>query len=370
MLKKMTAVAGLTVLLVTSTMFWTGCKSNTDSAGNTADKRRIILLTNGDDPFWDAMREGMNAASKELDLASANLEAVLDKGDFSDEAQINKLNQYATQTGIAAVAISSVDAKNLGIADAMKALRAKGVHVITVDSDMSDPATRFAYLGTNNVEGGQELGKAARGLQPDGGVYATFVGLKTVANAIERIGGFKQGAGEKFEEADSLEDKGDEDQAQENVKSVLNNRADLNTLVGIWSYNAHAIVNVVAERKIRDKVKVVVFDAAPAALDDMSNGMIDAMIVQNPYQMGYLGTKLMKALIEDDGQAIKALYPDYDPATTAFSNPGGDILTTELRVVVPSASSPLSKEMFNATTQFFTYEEFRAWMSERNLKGS
>ena len=74
MLRKLTAVASLLALLVTSTLFLTGCnKGNTDNAasgGGTA-KRRIILLTNGDDPFWDAMREGMNAAAKELDRESA-----------------------------------------------------------------------------------------------------------------------------------------------------------------------------------------------------------------------------------------------------------------------------------------------------------
>ena len=51
---------------------------------------------------------------------------------------------------------------------------------------------------------------AARGLRPDGGKYATFVGLKTMANAIERISGFAEGAGEKFEEVDCLTDQGDE----------------------------------------------------------------------------------------------------------------------------------------------------------------
>jgi ribose transport system substrate-binding protein len=346
-----------------------GCNRGT-APGGSADQRRIILLTNGDDPFWDAMREGMNAASKDLNLAAANLKAELDKGDFSDEAQINKLNQYATQSGIAAVAISSVDAKNRGIADAMKALRDKGVHVITVDSDMDDKATRFGYLGTNNVVGGQELGKAAKGLNPQGGVYATFVGLKTVANAIERISGFKTGAGDKFQEADSLADQGDENLAQENVKAALNNHPNLDTLVGIWAYNAHAIVKVVQERALRDKVKVVVFDAAPAALDDMAQGWIDAMIVQNPYQMGYLGTKLMKALIEEDHATIQQLYPDYDPQAKSFRSTDGDILTTELRVVVPDGGSPLTKEMFNPETQFFTYSEFRQWMAERNLKGS
>lgn len=360
---------GLLIACLLSSSTFVGCSRSTSDVGSSA-KRRIILLTNGDDPFWDAMRQGMNQASKDLQLGDAHLEAILDKGDFSEEAQINKLNQYATQSDIAAVAISSVNAANRGIADAMKNLRASGVYVVTIDSDMDDKSTRFAYLGTNNRIGGQELGKAAKGLRPNGGSYATFVGLKTVANAIQRIGGFAEGAGDGFQQRDSLADQGDENQAQENVKAVLNNHPDLDTLVGIWAYNAHAIVRVVEDRQIRDRVTIVVFDAAPLALSDMAEGLIDAMVVQNPYQMGYLGTKLMKALVEDDHATIAEMYPDYDPSSQQFQSADGDVYTTELRVVVPNEDSPLKPEMFDAATQFFTYAEFRDWMAERGLTGS
>ena len=348
-----------------------GCNNaGTNQDGSSAQTMRLVLLTNGDDPFWDAMRQGMNKANADLNLADVNLRAELDKGDFSEEAQINKLKQYATQADIAAVAISSVAADNSRIADAMKALQEKGVKVITVDSDMSNKDCRFAYLGTNNVIGGQELGKAAKGLKPEGGKYATFVGLKTVANAKERIGGFGEGAGANFVSRDSLADQGDQNTAQENVKTALNNHPDIDTLVGIWAYNAHAIVKVVQDREIRDKTTIVVFDAAPLALKDMEEGNIDAMVVQNPYQMGYLGTQLMKALVEEDHETISSMFPGYDPATQQFNGEGADIYTTELRVVVPSEASPLKAEMFNEETKFFTYPGFREWMKERSLTGS
>ena len=353
----------------------TGACNRTDrNGGNSSDKtKRLILLTNGDDPFWDAMRKGMNKAAKDLELESAGLKVFLDKGDFSEEKQLNKLQQYATQSDIAAVAISSVDSKNRGIADAMRELRKKGVHVITVDSDMDRERfrdTRFAYLGTDNIVGGKELGRCAKGLLPAGGKYAAFVGLKAVANAMERTSGFQNGAGDNFVRAEYLGDGGDENQAQENVKTALNNHPDLKTLVGIWAYNAHAIVEVVRQRKVRDRVKVVVFDAAPLALTDMEAGDIDAMVVQNPYQMGYLATRLMKALVEDDGEAIAELYPDYDPEKKEFTSPTGDLHITELRVVVPNDSSPLKPEMFEPTTKFFLYSDFRKWMAERKLTGS
>ena len=169
---------------------------------------------------------------------------------------------------------------------------------------------------------------------------------------------------------DSLADQGDQNTAQENVKTALNNHPDIDTLVGIWAYNAHAIVKVVQDRDIRDKTTIVVFDAAPLALKDMEEGNIDAMVVQNPYQMGYLGTQLMKALVEEDHETIASMFPGYDPATQQFNGEGADIYTTELRVVVPSEASPLKAEMFNEETKFFTYPEFREWMKERSLTGS
>ena len=379
----MRACFRFTSLAVLAAAFFMSLPGCGDSDGPKV--KRIILLTNGDDPFWDAMRKGMNKAAEDFDLEGAGLEVFLDKGDFSEEAQINKLKQYASQSDIAAVAISSVDANNRGIADAMKALREKGVKVITIDSDMDLGKyrdTRFAYLGTNNVIGGQELGKTARVIKPEGGTYATFVGLKAVANAKERIGGFAEGAGDKFTEADSLGDDGDENKAQENVKTSLNKYPNLDTLVGIWSYNAHAIVQVVKSREIRDKTTVVVFDAAPAALRDLEKGEIDAMVVQNPYQMGYLGTKLMKAMIEEDHDTIHELFPAYDVDKKKFSSDDGDIYITELRVVVPDEQSPIKPDMFPSSgsdseaaifdknTQFFYYDDFKKWLAERNLEGS
>jgi len=357
-----------------------GCEKPANSTGaNTSGTasgtvRRLVFLTNGDDPFWDTCRAGMDAAAAELKLKDEGLVQVMDKGsEFKAEKQLAKLEQLATQSDVAAVAVSPVDAKNRAFAQALRNLRDRGVHVICVDSDVDREKyrdARFAYLGTDNLIGGQELGKAARGLRPDGGKYATFVGVKTVANAIERIKGFGEGAGEKFKDLDSMADEGDDNRAQENVKTVLNKHKDVDTLVGIWAYNAHAIVRVVEERGVRDKTTVVVFDAAARALADMSQGQIDAMVVQNPYQMGDLSVKLMRALTKKDGAAIQKVLPSYDPETGKFKEPDGDVFHTELRVVVPNKESPLKPDLFRPETKFFYFEDFKKWLDERHLVSS
>ncbi|MCA9192497.1 MAG: substrate-binding domain-containing protein [Planctomycetales bacterium] len=358
----------VSLAMLCSGILLVGCNTsgNSTSKGSAGGKElRVILLTNGDDPFWDAMRSGMEKAAEDFGLDKNNLKVEMDKNDGTSKGQIDKLKQYAGQTDIAAVAISVTDADNNALARAMKDLAETGVKVITIDSDVNREKyrdSRIAYLGTDNVIGGRELGKAARGLRPDGGIYATFYGLAAAANVIERTSGFAEGAGDTFTKADSLSDNMDLTKALANVRNSLENNPNINTLVGIWAYNAHAIAEAVKEKGVREKTTVVVFDAAPKAIQHMNDGNIDAMIVQNPYQMGYLGTKLMQALHTGDENVVSEMFPNLAA--------GEDTYVTELRVVVPSSDSPLKPEMFDSNTKFFTAQEFNAWLQERGLQGS
>jgi ribose transport system substrate-binding protein len=354
-----------------------GCTSSQDRAGGSGEAKRIIFLTNGDDPFWDAARAGLEQAAEELNIEEAGLVAEQQRGDFTVQTQIDQLSRFATETDIAAVAVSVTDPANRQLMNAMRKLKDGGIKVITVDSDVNRGEfrdVRFAYLGTDNIVAGRQLGKAASVLRPDGGKYATFVGNAEQGNAIERINGFAEGAGANFEHVDTYTDRGDQLVAQDRVREALDNNPDLDMLVGIWAYNAHAIAKLVVERDRRDSTGVLCFDAQKIALDDMQQGQIDAMIVQNPYQMGYLSVKLLKAMVEEDHGRIAEVLTGYDAEKKDFSSPEGDIYHTELRLVVPSEESPIwehrEDETFHPDLIFFTLDGFREWLAERDLTSS
>jgi len=350
----------------------TGCGSSTPtsktSSGGQASvgEKRVIILINGNSPFWDTCRAGLQEAEKDLKLPDVGLRAVLEVNDGTPQGQLNKLRQFASQSDVAAIGISAIDAANQRIADQMRELRQKGVHIITIDSDVDREKmrdARFPYLGTDNLAGGRELGRCARYLRPEGGEYVTFVGRTGAQNAVERVNGFAQGAGEKFKKLDNMGDNNDRTRAQENVRNAMTNHPGLNVLVGIWSYNAPAIVDVVKEKNNRQRFTIVAFDAEPRAIKQMSEGLLDAMVVQNPYQMGYQGVRLMKALVTDDQATIQEMLPK-------LGQPEGDIYDTGLKVVVPESSSSLKPEMFDKTTQLLPLSEFRQWLEKYNLTGS
>ena len=342
-----------------------GCSGN--GSQQAGGGKRVIFLTNGTSPFWDAARAGMNDADKEFKLKEAGLRPVFETNDGTDRGQIDKLRQFGSQGDIAGIAISVNTAGNVAIVEEMRSLQNKGIKVVTVDSDVDRGQhrdARFAFIGTDNLVGGRELGKCLKGLLPGGGKYVTFVGITGAQNAVERVTGVAEGAGDKIKSLDNMGDTNDRTRARENVRNALNNHPDLSALVGIWSYNAPAIVDVVREKNVRDKVKVVVFDAEPATIEETGKGMVDVMVVQNPYEMGKQSTRLLKALVTDDKKTVEEMLPDHG------TKPEGDLYDTGLKVVVPDEGSPLKAEMFDKKTNFLKLSPFRDWLKKYNLTQS
>lgn len=359
-------------LAVALALLVAGCNNATSDSGKTgapaasdAALKRLIILTNGNSPYWDAARVGMVEAAKKLDIEKAGLTAVMEVNDGSPEGQISKLRQFASQSDSVAVAVSALDANNAAVAAEMEDLQDKGVQVIAIDADVSRERFRKArkyYIGTDNLVAGRELGIAAKNLAPDGGGYVDFVGRTGAQNAMERMDGFKEAAGAKFQELDRMADDLDRTKARDNVRNALRNFPDLKVLVGIWSYNAPAIVDVVRETKSRAQLKILTFDAEKLAIEQMSEGDIDVMAVQNPFRMGYESVRLLKAMVEKDEATIREMFPHPD-------NPDGDLYDTGLKIVVP-AGSPLKAEMFGKNTEFLDLDAFKKWLAQYNLESS
>jgi ribose transport system substrate-binding protein len=330
--------------------------------------KRIVILTNGDDPFWDACESGAKQAEKDLGLAGKGFTVAFERADFTDQGQIDKLKQYNLQSDIAAVGISVFNPESRALAEELRQLQQKGIKVITIDGDINREKfrdARYAYLGTDNVTAGKELGKAAKAIGAATPMqHVFFVGSTTAANAVARMDGFNAGVEAGSKELERLEDGGDRPKARSNVESALDRHKELNSLVGIWAYNTPQMVKVVADRRIREKTKVFCFDAAEESIRGMQDGNVDVMLVQNPFQMGSDGVKLMLALIEKNDAVTKEMYPSYAQSGE------NDIFETELRIVVPDSQTTLTAEMLEKTTKLMKLSEFKQWLADRKLVSS
>ena len=72
------------------------------------------------------------------------------------------------------------------------------------------------------------------------------------------------------------------------------------------------------------------------AIKKMDEGLIDAMVVQNPYEMGFQGARLLKALVKDDQATVQEMFPNH-------GKEDGDLYDTGIKVVAPDKDSPLAR---------------------------
>ena len=319
---------------------------------------KLLFITNGNSDWWNAVEKGMNDAAQAFGCS-----VELKRNNERLQGQVEKLREALARSDVQGVAVSAFEADAPGVIDAMRELQKSGKVVIAIDSDVSAEAAdaRAAYIGTNNVKAGEVAGRAARTLRPQGGRVQAFVGASSAANARERIEGFVKGAGDKFvfKPGDTWEDGNDPGRASSNVKSAVGKTPDLGLLLGIWSYNAAPIAEEVkGNPALRKKANVVTFDLDEAAVGFLSDGSIDASVCQNPYEMGYQGVKLLKALVQKDDKAIKEVLPD------------GKSRDTAVRVIVPRADSPVMKALKAEGDDVITIDEMKKWLDSKGLKSS
>jgi ribose transport system substrate-binding protein len=335
------------VIALCWTLFIFSCSGRKDSGGQQETKRpRFVFITNGNSPFFDAAHKGLQDAAKEFD---AEVEMI--RNDMSTGGQIRRLEQVGAQRDVKGVMVSVVEPNASGIIDQMKALRAKGIPVLTLDAD-GQKETRDAYIGTNNVEAGGALGGVASQLLPEGGKAVVFVGIRSGQNALERINGFKAGAGKKIQVVDVMEDGADVNKARRNVAAALQNHPEAKMFVGIWSYNAPAIADEVEAAGKRAALKLVTFDAEPNTLLALKKGLIDVTAVQNPYQMAYLGVKVLKAMLSGDQATVKSVVGE------------SGIHDTGVRLVVPDDLKGVESEYL------IRFADFKKDLDSKGLESS
>ncbi|MDP4823129.1 MAG: ABC transporter substrate-binding protein [Aestuariivirgaceae bacterium] len=252
--------------------------------------------------YWQIVLAGARKAGKDLGVTVPELGA-------QSEADINgqiSILENAVSGNPAAVVISPTEFKALGkpIDEA-----ASKVKIIGIDSG-ADSKAFTSFLTTDNVEGGRVAAdglaaavKAATGKEE--GEVALITSLPGVGSLDQRAQGFKEQLAAKYPGLKLVADKVADGQAA----TGLNIMTDLITanpnLVGVFASNlimAQGAGQAIAENKASDRIALIGFDSDEKLVKFLSEGTIDALVVQDPFRMGYDGVKT--ALAASKGEAV------------------------------------------------------------------
>jgi ribose transport system substrate-binding protein len=186
---------------------------------------------------------------------------------------------------------------------------AKSVKIIGIDSG-ADSKAFTSFLTTDNVQGGRAAADALAAAIKDQygkveGDVAIVTSLPGVGSLDQRHQGFTEELKAKYPGLKIVADRIGDGQAN----TALNITTDLITanpnLHGIFATNliaAQGAGQAVAENKVGDKIRLVGFDSDEKLVKLLSEKVFSALILQDPYRMGYDGIKT--ALAASKGEKV------------------------------------------------------------------
>ena len=269
------------------------------TAAPAADKKTLVFVVNGASDFWKIAEAGVKKAQSEL----PNYDLQFKYPEQAAAAVQQRVMEDLVAAGAAAIMVSAVDPKNQ--TEGLNTV-AKQALLFTTDSD-APQSKRVAYIGSSNTDLGKEAGKLMLKALPNGGKCVGFVGLLGADNARERIEGVKEVLkGSHVELVDVRGDEIDQTRAKRNVEDTLAAMPDVSCLVGFYSYNTPRIYEVLKEAGKLGQIKIIGFDEDPITLGGVKEGSIVGTVVQQPFEWGYQGMKLMAKYLEKDKSGIPA----------------------------------------------------------------
>jgi ribose transport system substrate-binding protein len=263
------------------------------------EKRQLAFVVNAASDFWKLAEAGVAKAQAEL----PDFEMSLKYPAQGTAALQNALMDDLVAAGTDAIMISSADPKNS--IDAFDRIAGQ-IPLFTTDSD-APSSKRIAYLGSSNTLAGVQAGEEMVKALPGGGKCMGFVGFLEADNAKERIAGFKQAIdGHNIELVDVRGDDADFARARTNVDDVLVANPEITCMVGFYSYNPPKIYEALQAAGKLGSITVVAFDEDPVTLGAVREGSFASTVVQQPFEWGYQGMKLMAAYLDGDKSGVPA----------------------------------------------------------------
>ncbi|MGE5606492.1 MAG: substrate-binding domain-containing protein [Bacteroidota bacterium] len=236
--------------------------------------------------FWLTVRAGAYAAGKEFGAK------IIWKGPAVETdiaGQIAIIEDYRNKK-VDAIALAACDIKAL-IAPVKKAINAS-IPVVSFDSGL-DPDPTLSLIATDNLLGGKQAGEVLVRLIGGKGQVACIPYISGASTSMLREKGFKEVIA-KYPDIKLVAIQYSESDVAKAMAVTENILTANPNLSGIFAGNepgAIGAAQAIRARGLAGKVKLVAFDASPVEIEMLQNGTIQALIVQNPYNMGYLAVK-------------------------------------------------------------------------------
>jgi ribose transport system substrate-binding protein len=276
--------------------------------GATAAGEKIVFIQGvKGDGFYITMECGVKAAAKKLGVTTTT------QGPAKFDATLQRpilASVVASRPSAILIAPNDVNAMQKPLAAAAKS----GIKIVLVDTTVKDPSFAVSQISSNNLAGGAAAFAAVKRLVPDGGkvmgigvkpgISTTDARDKGFATAVAASGGKYTFVGQQYSQNEPAI-------AAQITTAALAKDPDLKAIFASNLFSAEGAATGIKQAGKEGQVVVIGFDAGPDQVKALKAGTVQALIAQQPYNIGVQGvTQAVNAL---RGKATKKKI------TTGFS---------------------------------------------------
>jgi ribose transport system substrate-binding protein len=268
--------------------------------GKQGGQRQIAVIPKGiTHIFWESIRRGAEKAGAE---AGVKIFWNGPEREGNREMQIQIIEDFITQK-VSGIVLAPID--NKALVPSVEKIYAKNIPCVIIDSGI-DTDKYVSFVATDNYKGGviaaRRMGKILNGK----GKIVVVKYAPGSASTMKREDGFINTIEKEFPEIEIVDSK----YGLDTVETALQAAEDLLTknveLDGIFACNESTSVGTLRalqSQRRAGKMKMIGFDAGGLLIEGVKAGIVDSLVVQNPYKMGYEGVRVLIAAL--DGEKVE-----------------------------------------------------------------
>jgi ribose transport system substrate-binding protein len=270
----------LALLLLAAALIVPGCNRN---------RRKVIaVIPKGTSHlFWVSVQAGALAAGKDFNV-DINWNGPVQETEYDRQVQIMDSMVAQHVDGIA-LAVTERQA----LVPPLERAVAAGIPVTVFDSGI-DSDKYMTFVATNNYEAGQMAARTLAGLIGDKGNVGLLANAPGSGSTMDRERGFTDVIKTEFPNIHIVATQfgmSDRAKARASAENILTANPDL---AGLFASAEPSSVGAALALKAMNrsgKTKFVAFDSSDSMIEDLKGGTISAMVVQDPFHMGYEAVK-------------------------------------------------------------------------------
>jgi ribose transport system substrate-binding protein len=276
------------------------CSNTNGPGGSTADGKKkltVAVIPKGTShEFWKSIHAGSLKAAKELSAQGTEVEVIW-KGPLREddrEQQIQVVEGFSSQ-GVNGIVLAPLD--NRALVRPVEEAKRASVPTVIIDSALASDSI-VSFVATDNRKGGMLAADRMGELLNGKGKVLMLRYQEGSASTQDREDGFVEELKAKYPGMELISSDqyagATRDTAKRASENLLNRFGD--EVQGIFTPNESSTAGMLLA--LQDigkagKVTFIGFDTSETFSEAMRNKQLHGIVVQNPFNMGYLGVRTM-----------------------------------------------------------------------------